>query len=170
MMKTFYLGGKFKGDAARKLFLDGLCKQGLEQEEMWMTCERQTDLEDAVMWRVDAMRDTAAIARADLVVLVMDDPSYPYAATNSELGMAVGCLVATQHKHKQVVIVSPKDGDHSFKRNPFYHHPDVVHVETWGELLAWVKKEQAQRREAAHSSKAGQGGANAATKVVAGVM
>lgn len=127
-----YLAGKWAdrhGHLAEKL--KSLQEAGHTITHNWMTFEVPT--KDHKHMGIMAFKDIQGVCDADAVVLVMDDKTYTYRGTFSELGAAL----ATK---KRTCIVSPPGEDYAFKSNVFWHHPAINHVRTWEKALAWLGK------------------------------
>lgn len=79
-----------------------------------------------------AKTDAEAIFAANVVVAIMDDPTYEYKGTFTELGMAIGMNLCG--KKKAIYIVNPVHSRRTAKcqRNVYYAHEFITaYFETW---------------------------------------
>jgi hypothetical protein len=108
-MPKIYVAGKY-ADAPR---LYELCV------ELELTSRVRFEVTHALL-DIDGVRD------ADIVLAVMDDHSYPYQGTWTEVGAAVAL-------NKRVIIVSPVP-----PKNIFAYHPQIELKETVTQALQYL--------------------------------
>lgn len=95
----------------------------------------------------DAQRDTDQVGVCDVLLAIMDDPSYAYRGTNVEIGYALG-------SGKRVIVVCAGLGtekrvtdthyEYAFNcmTNVFFHHPRIERVCTLEEAIALLASDK----------------------------
>ncbi len=124
-MVKVYVAGKFADGLRIRKHIQRLAALGLEITRDWTVVEVSPSNPELRLKY--AKLDIDAVKNADLLIVDMMDPSYPYRGTWTEIGAALGA-------NKRVYIVS-KHGS----TNLFYHHPSVIPIENWDDMYKLVQ-------------------------------
>jgi nucleoside 2-deoxyribosyltransferase len=82
--------------------------------------------------KLSAEKDIKAIQECNVLVAFLTDPKYAYRGTYTELGASLAL-------NKKTIIVSSCDQQAYYRSNCFYHHPNIIHVESWNEAILLLK-------------------------------
>lgn len=125
--RVVYLAGKF-GDDRIHSYIEKLNKlSGVRVKYDW-TLERNKSQREAALF------DIEGVVRCDIFVAVMDDPSYDYRGTFTELG---GALVLS----KPIIVVGGDCDDKQYaKTNCFFHHPSIIRVKSFDIVIKLLSK------------------------------
>lgn len=66
----------------------------------------------------DAMHDVQGILAADVILVLLTDPVYPYRGSFFEMGVACG-------SDKKIFVVAHPDPNAAFRKVAFFHLPEV---------------------------------------------
>lgn len=135
-MTSIYLAGGWKFRHNIKKVIPKFEEAGIKVISTWI--KRENGVNTPKMLANDALLDIEEVLEADITVAIMDDDSYAYRGTFTEIGCALG-------QGKRVIIVCPgtatKIGDieyeysHYCMTNVFYWHPLVTQVKTVEEAI-----------------------------------
>lgn len=125
-----YVAGKWSNKDRLVQLMDRLRGLGIEITHDWTKNEKTTGSPEQL--GNFAKLDTNGVKNADLMIAVLDDPSYPYRGTFTELGVALGCGT-------RIFIYCPDDEFYCVS-NCFFHHPDIVRFYDLDLLVNEVKK------------------------------
>lgn len=130
--RHFYLAGSYQGRQDLKPLIGDLMARGYECTWNWP--EAEVHGQDHTTMGHFAAKDIQGVLDADVVVAVVDDPSYAYRGTFTEIGCALG-------SGKPVIVFCPiPHGDMYARTNCFFCHPAITHTSTWEETLEEVAK------------------------------
>ena len=124
----FYIAGKYAHRKLLGLKRDELIKLGNEVTHDWMSYELPKRTHKTM--GMYAHNDIRGVTNADVVIFVMDDDSYAYRGTFTELGAALAL-------RKPIIMYTP-EGTQYCKTNVFWHHPSIHHHQTWKGVLKEV--------------------------------
>lgn len=140
MVKTVYVAGKWSTKDVIKQRMNELEAMGFKVTHDWTTYESDKNNSRQDM----ADKDIQGVTTADMYVGILDDPSYPYRGSFTELGAAL----ATQRLRPEyrIYVICP------FHKNPpstrncttncFFHASGITHLTSWDELLNELKTSQ----------------------------
>lgn len=133
----FYLAGKWADRQALLVRANELEQLSWQCTYKWMLHENidpelQGQAREQAMAHM-AVNDLNGVLAADVVVALMDDPKYPYRGTCTELGAALAAK-------KTVVVINPHGSEAYCYNNVFYHHPDIIHYQSWAEAKSELRK------------------------------
>lgn len=133
-----YIGGKWSDKEYIRSIMDRFVADGSEITHDWTAVETSSIEERKRMSPADAHNDRRKCADldikgvqdADVVMLFMTDPKYPYRGTFTELGAAIGLK-------KPTYIVCPEYDNNTYEctTNCFFHHSSIIHCRTLEELI-----------------------------------
>ena len=121
-----YVAGKWTDKDRIHGYMEQLKSMGMQITHDWTVFESNSNNSKADM----AEHDINGVINADWVVFIMDDPSYPYRGSFTELGAALAL-------HKKVFILGPMTGDYS--GNVFFHHPEILHMPDWTTFTEFIR-------------------------------
>ncbi|OHD64448.1 MAG: hypothetical protein A2096_04040 [Spirochaetes bacterium GWF1_41_5] len=127
MQKKIYIAGQFEyaDDISSKM--RELEKRGFLITHDWTKFESYQD--DCVKMGKSAELDIDGVKNAEILICVMTDGEYEYRGTFTEIGCALGL-------GKKIIIINNNNNRESFcMTNCFYHHPAIIHVDSWEECL-----------------------------------
>ena len=121
--RPIYVAGAYKHRAAIRELVQAIEATGTyKQTRAWYDVEGGGESH-----ATSAALDVKAVEAAELVVAVMDDATYAYRGTFTEIGVALGLC-------KRIIVVGPSS---TFAAtNVFWHHHAIQHVETVDELMS----------------------------------
>lgn len=128
-MSRVYITGKWSDKDTIREYMNQLEKLGHTITHDWTTSyesnaeNKKSDI---------AFNGVQGVAFAEVVIVVLTDPKYSYRGSFTELGVALGLL-------KDVYVIC-HDKNSDCRTNVFFHHPSIVHVESWGECLSKLKE------------------------------
>jgi nucleoside 2-deoxyribosyltransferase len=117
-----YVAGKWDDRSTINTVQAELVKMGHHITHDWTSveCISKSQADRAVL-------DINGVQKADAVLVLMLDETYPYRGTFTEIGCALGL-------NKYIVVVCPNDS-YFCTTNCFYHHPMINHVATIDQAL-----------------------------------
>ena len=119
MSFDLYVAGKYQLKNDIHARIRSLERLGHHITHDWTTLGAKDDLSYC------ASKDFEAVKKAEIIVACMEKKLL-YAGTWFELGVALAL-------QKEVVIIGNSMSDHVF-----YHHPQIIHMDSWSEFLAWI--------------------------------
>jgi len=122
-MKIF-IGGSFNNRVEVRKYMDKAIALGHVITHDWTSVVTQPDSASRAR---TAKIDQEAVKDADVAIFIMDDPNYPYRGTFTELGMSIAY-------GKNIIIVNPLEKIAAMT-NVYYHHPSIIHVKTWDDVV-----------------------------------
>jgi len=125
-----YVAGKFSDKKQIKEYMNELVKLGHSITHDWTSFESENA--DQNKMAQSAVKDVEAVKECDVLIAFLTDPQYAYRGTFSEIGIALGT-------DKEIIVVN-SDEQAYCTTNVFYHHPDIIHVKTWDELLPQLEQ------------------------------
>jgi nucleoside 2-deoxyribosyltransferase len=125
MSKRIYIAGKWSDKENIRKCMDEVEQLGFSISHDWCTYESNATNTKSDM----AQKDVEGVLSADIVVLLLTDPTYAYRGTWSELGVCLG-----QSSTKKIYIVCPQENSQC-RTNVFFHHPAIIHLKTWEEVI-----------------------------------
>lgn len=120
--------------------------QGLRVISTWVENEDGNN-EPTNMGR-DAQRDTDQVGECDVLLAIMNDPTYAYRGTNVEIGYALGrgkrvIIVCAGLGQERQVTDTHYDYPYNCTSNVFFWHPSITRVSTLEDaILLLVGKTQ----------------------------
>ena len=128
--RKLYVAGRFSSGRRISTIANDLNEAGLDVVSTWHSCGRRGG--NPSLWKHCAKMDLSEIETADAFLAIMDDPSYAYRGTFTEMGFAIA-------NKKTVVIVSPATHTEYtglyVASNAFFWHPTVLHATTIDEAV-----------------------------------
>lgn len=118
-----YLAGKFH-DEEMPSRMKELTNKGFRITHNWTT-NKDVPLTEA------AILDINGVIDSDIVIAVMDDESYAYRGTFTEIGCAIGLS-------KRIIIVNANPNAECVNLC-FYHHPKIEHCDTFLEACERIQ-------------------------------
>lgn len=125
-----YVAGKFSDKKQIKQYMNELIKLEHTITHDWTSYESENG--DQNRMAQSAVKDINAVKECDVLIAFLTDPKYAYRGSFSELGAALAT-------NRNIIVVNP-DNLAYCTSNVFYHHPSIVHVKTWEELLLHLDK------------------------------
>ena len=123
-----YVAGKWSEKGNIKLKMIELMLLGHTITHDWTIYEADPSHRLADM----ADHDVRGVLDAEVVCLLMIDPTYSYRGTYTELGVALGS------GDKTIFIICP-DPKAECRTNVFFHHSSIKHLNSWDEFVAIIK-------------------------------
>lgn len=123
-----YVAGKWNDSQTINEVQNILISQGHSITHDWTKNEgsknitEMTNEEKIEFKRNCADLDIEGVKNCDLLIAIMNDPSYAYRGTFTEIGCALGLS-------KKVIIVCP-DESYLCCSNCFFYHSNIIHVKT----------------------------------------
>jgi len=124
-----YIAGKFSEKELIRKYMDEAIKLGHTITHDWTSFENEGD--DIERMKRSAEKDIQAVRDCDCIIAILTDPKYAYRGSFSEIG---GSLAL----NKKVIIVN-SDKTAYCTTNVFYHHPIIIHVDSWDEAIEKLK-------------------------------
>ncbi len=130
----FYVAGKFTDAARIRWYMDRIEELGHTITEDWTPNYKKTVAPDFAVSNSYmsncALKDMIGVKTADVLLAIMDDPSYEYKGTWTEIGMAIGA-------GKNVAIFHPMAyGESEQTKNVFFHLHRVKRYRNWKDVVA----------------------------------
>lgn len=125
-----YIAGKF---GARKIINNYIKEAELFGHIIthnWTKFETDNDNSDKKV--LASVKDVNGVIDCECLICIMDDPNYAYSGTFTELGVGLAL-------NKKIIIVN-FDTKSFCVTNIFYHHPNIIHVDTWNQALELITK------------------------------
>lgn len=120
-----YIAGKFSEKDLTRTYMEEVIKLGHTITHDWTSFEKEGD--ETERMRLSAEKDIQGVRDCDCMVALLTDPKYAYRGSFTEIGCGLGL-------NKKVIVVNPDDNAYC-TTNCFYHHPDIIHVKSWGDVL-----------------------------------
>ena len=118
-----YLAGKFH-DEQMPSRMAMLIKKGFHITHDWT-------IDKDVPMRKAAVLDINGVKECDIIIAIMDDETYSYRGTFTE----IGCAIALD---KRIIIVNTND-DSECTNLCFYHHPQIEHCGSFTEACSLIE-------------------------------
>lgn len=134
MSLRVYVAGAWKDRASIATVINSIRALGCTITHDW------TDTNEGENPTRAAMADVDGVRRAELVLLLMTDPTYAYRGSFTELGVALGVGV------RDIIIVG--NATAAAATNVFWHHADIIHCSELDDAIALVTSKQAERGRA----------------------
>jgi len=112
--------------------MNELIKLGHSITHDWTSFENEGDSKSRMSQ--SAVNDINGVKSCDVLIAFLTDPKYAYRGSFSECGCALGL-------NKQTIIVNADELSYC-TTNVFYHHPSILHVKSWDELLLQLENIQ----------------------------
>ena len=87
--------------------------------------------------QIDAELDINGVMEADITIAIMNDPTYVYRGTLTEIGASIARDIL--RKKQGTIIVSSNENIYA-ATCCFYYHPGIIRVSTIEEALVFIKK------------------------------
>lgn len=101
-----YLAGRFPMKAELKKLGEELEKSGIEITMDWWNFEQKNALERSSDESAEVgFKELMGVINADAVVAIVDDPSYAYRGTLTEIGIAMGKFASENKSIKENIFV-----------------------------------------------------------------
>jgi hypothetical protein len=117
MQKIVYLAGEFHSPLIPKYYERLSSIEGVKITHNW-TLERDKPREEAAQF------DIEGVCSCHIFLAVMDNPTYPYRGTFTELGAALAL-------GKPILLVSPETPYIDASSNCFFWHPSIFHLSSF---------------------------------------
>lgn len=127
----FYIAGKWTEKNTIQLWIKTMQDMGHVITHNWTLIEEsdKKSYEDCARF---AEFDVNGVRDADVLIIVITDPSYPYRGTCCELGIALAL-------NKQVMICNLCPVSPAFRTNIFTYHPLVKWFDSAEKLVSQLK-------------------------------
>lgn len=135
-----YVAGGWIHRASLKGVMQSLRNSGFGVTSGWI--ERENGDYSPKALAEDAKADFEEIRDADVLVAIMDDPTYAYRGSFTEIGYALGL-------GRHVIIVCPlerreSEGNwtysHTCATNVFFWHPNIVQADTIADVPSCIRQ------------------------------
>lgn len=120
-----YLAGKWTEKKDIKDKMNELIEMGHTITHDWTSFESEG--KGVEKKQQSAIKDIQAVRDCDILVAIMNDKTYPFRGTFTEIGCGLGL-------NKPIIILC-QDDDAYCTTNCFYYHPNIKHFKTWNQVL-----------------------------------
>lgn len=121
-----YIAGKFGDKNKINKYIKEATLLGYDITHNWTKFETNNNKIQS------AIKDLQGVMECNCLVCIMDDSSYAYRGTFTEIGAGLAL-------NKKIIIVNPHTNSYCTS-NVFYHHPSIIHVNSWNNALEMLSK------------------------------